>query len=151
MCPGRALYAVISQYLSATGSDFSLSSGIVPTGDLFSPIIFAFLLGTTAHSCFYSKGQCSCTVSIEPLALIFLQLVYSPKQTQIICSGLLLLAMRDIIHTQGSNNTAYGITRFAVFRGNNEHTIYRITHTPSLISLTPVFLFFFSTLPYSKC
>ena len=77
--------------------------------------------------------------------MTFLQLVYNPKQ---LCSGLLLLAMRDLIRTQGSNHTAYGIARFGVYRGNNEHTAYGITETPSLFSQTLVP--FFSTLPYGN-
>ena len=59
-------------------------------------LYFKFQLGMTAHSCF--KGHITYAIVQQALILLevtFVQLVYSPKQ---ICSGLLLLAMRSVIH-----------------------------------------------------
>ena len=61
--------------------------------DLF---YFQLHLGMTAHSCFLgSPHKCRCTAGINFPDPTHSQLVYSPKQ---ICSGLLLLAMRSVIH-----------------------------------------------------
>ena len=57
---------------------------------------FQFQLGMTAHS--YFQGHLINAIvqqALISLELTHSQLVYSPKQ---ICSGLLLLAMRSVIH-----------------------------------------------------